>query len=86
MWFVYFLKVANKDWYYVGSTNDVLRRVGEHDKGLVTSTKHHRPLTLVHTICFDLEQEARQYEREVKHQRKEKEKIIRWLKEHCRLV
>lgn len=38
MWCVYFLKLGNDD-IYVGSTNDLRRRVKSHQDGHVLSTK-----------------------------------------------
>jgi putative endonuclease len=34
--------------FYTGSTGDLKRRVEEHHKGYVRSTKHRRPLGLVY--------------------------------------
>ncbi|MGH6642213.1 MAG: GIY-YIG nuclease family protein [Bradyrhizobium sp.] len=44
--YVYFLKLSNND-IYVGSTNDLRRRVASHNDGQVVSTRDHRgsPLT-----------------------------------------
>ena len=81
MWVVYFLKSIRKKWYYVGSTNDLERRINEHNVGKVRSTKGYMPLTLVYTkICIS-EAEARSFERRVKTQRLLKESIIRNIEE-----
>lgn len=77
MWKTYILKSKDRDWYYVGSTNDIKRRFLEHNKGLVQSTKGYRPLVIVFTKCFSKESEARNYEHKLKDCRKEKEKIIK---------
>ncbi|MBI5456942.1 GIY-YIG nuclease family protein [Candidatus Kaiserbacteria bacterium] len=77
MWVVYFLKSTSKRWYYVGSTNDLERRVKQHDLGRVRSTKNHCPFLLVHTLEFGSEAEARAFERRIKKQRLLKEQIIR---------
>ena len=45
MWYVYFLRLDNGD-IYVGSTNDLRRRVGSHERGDVVSTKFNRPVAL----------------------------------------
>jgi predicted GIY-YIG superfamily endonuclease len=75
-WYVYFLKSKNEYWYYVGSTNRLVKRTGEHNSGKVTSTKLHRPLELVYSQCFQNEKEARNYEHKIKKMRREKERII----------
>lgn len=79
MWFVYFIKSLSKNWYYVGSTNDIDRRVAEHNSGKVSSTKNKKPFILVYKKEFETEHEAREYERLLKSKRIEKEKIIRSL-------
>ena len=45
MWYVYFLRLQNGD-IYVGSTNDLQRRIASHENGQVTSTKAHLPVAL----------------------------------------
>jgi putative endonuclease len=79
MWYVYFIKSNVKDWYYVGSTNRLEERVAEHNKGKVLSTKAYRPFELVFSRQFKFEQDARSYERRLKEQRVEKERIIKEL-------
>lgn len=79
MWFVYFIKSLSNNWYYVGSTNDIDRRLTEHNSGKVLSTKSKRPLILVYKKQFKTEHEAREYERLLKSKRIEKERIIKSL-------
>lgn len=45
MWYVYFLQLKNND-IYVGSTNDLRRRVESHARGDVTSTRANLPVAL----------------------------------------
>lgn len=47
MYFVYVLRSKIKNWIYVGSTNDVLRRFSEHERGNVRSTSPYKPFELV---------------------------------------
>lgn len=77
MWSVYILKSSKGRWYYVGSSNDLVRRLNEHNAGKVISTKNHSPLKLVFSKEFNTEKEARGYERKLKDKRVEKERIIR---------
>lgn len=77
MFTVYIIKSINKKWYYVGSTNNLERRLVEHNKGLVTSTKYYIPFKIVFVKEFETEKDARSYERKLKDKRIEKEKIIK---------
>jgi len=81
MWFVYIIRSLIRRWYYVGSTNRLIKRFHEHNKGLVKSTKHYKPFKLVFTKKFYSEHEAREYEKKLKMCRKEKEKIIKNIEE-----
>jgi len=62
MWYVYFLQLRNGD-IYVGSTNDLRRRVASHEQGQVTSTKSHLPVTLKSYTAISTEKVARELER-----------------------
>ena len=62
MWYVYFLELKNKD-IYVGSTNDLQRRVASHQNGHVSSTSSQRPVILKSYIGVETETIARQLER-----------------------
>jgi len=73
---VYILRSTKKRWYYVGSTNRLDARVNEHNSGKVRSTKSFMPLELVFSKDFNLESEARNYERLVKDKRILKESLI----------
>jgi putative endonuclease len=46
MWFVYVLKSLNDQNLYMGSTNNVRRRLAEHNSGEVESTRHRIPFSL----------------------------------------
>jgi predicted GIY-YIG superfamily endonuclease len=46
MWFVYILRSLRDENLYIGSTNDLQRRLIEHNSGNVDSTKHRTPFTL----------------------------------------
>ncbi len=62
VWYVYFLKLSNND-IYVGSTNDLRRRVKSHEDGHVLSTKAHLPVALKSYIAVETETLARALER-----------------------
>jgi putative endonuclease len=46
MWYVYILRSVTDSALYIGSTNDIERRLNEHNTGKVESTKNRKPLNL----------------------------------------
>ena len=66
MYFVYILYSKTKNRYYVGHTNDLQRRLNEHNSGLTRSTKAHKPWNIVYTEKYALKSEAYQREKEIK--------------------
>ncbi len=58
MWYVYALENTNKNFIYVGFTNDINRRVKEHSDGKTQSTKTYRPLTLVTYVAVTSKEKA----------------------------
>ena len=48
MSYVYVLRRAKDDQFYVGSTNDVRRRVQQHQRGENTSTAKRLPIELIY--------------------------------------
>jgi len=65
MYYLYILLLANKD-LYKGSTSDIKRRILEHQKGLVASTRNFRPLSLIHFECYVLKTDAERREKFLK--------------------
>jgi putative endonuclease len=61
MWYVYFLELSNGN-IYVGSTDDLKRRVLSHEKGDVISTKPYLPVSLKSYVGVETEQHARDLE------------------------
>ncbi len=52
---VYITKSVKNGYYYIGSTDNLERRLLEHNKGLVKATKNLRPLKIKCFIpCVDL--------------------------------
>jgi predicted GIY-YIG superfamily endonuclease len=62
MWYVYVLSSRKDGKLYVGSTNDLKRRLKEHHDGLCKSTTHRRPLDLEAYIAVKVERTARDLE------------------------
>ena len=46
MWFVYILKSLKDGDLYVGSTNNLRRRLADHNSGEVDSTRHRIPFAV----------------------------------------
>ena len=71
--FVYLLLSKKDHKTYVGSTNDVERRITEHNNGKTPSTRNRRPLKLIYTEEFDTLLEARNREKYLKSRKGRKE-------------
>jgi predicted GIY-YIG superfamily endonuclease len=63
MWYVYILSSNNDGKLYVGSTNDLKRRLEEHYQGRCESAKLRRPLDLEAYIAVREEATARDLEK-----------------------
>jgi putative endonuclease len=66
MFYVYLLKSKICDELYVGSTNDLKRRVAEHNEGKVESTKKKKPYKLIYYEAYEAEADARKREKMLK--------------------
>jgi predicted GIY-YIG superfamily endonuclease len=78
-WFVYVLSMNN--WkYYIWSTTDLERRIIQHQKWYVKSTRLFIPIWLLYSRKYDTIKEARQKEYLLKKQkdRKQIEKFMQW--------
>jgi putative endonuclease len=62
MWYVYFLELRNGD-IYVGSTDDLRRRINSHQRAQVVSTKEFLPAVLRSYIAVTEKTIARKLER-----------------------
>ena len=58
--------------FYVGSTNNLIRRLNEHEMGQNSHTKSRLPIKLVYKKEFDNLKEARKFEYFIKRQRNKK--------------
>ena len=66
MFYVYILKSKKDNKCYIGSTNNLKRRLKEHNDGLVFSTKGRRPLILIYYEAYRSEKDARKREANLK--------------------
>ena len=63
MFTVYVLKSQKDSKFYVGFTNNLLRRLSQHAEGLVYSPRYRSPLDLVYKEEFATKEEAQARER-----------------------
>lgn len=52
MFYVYVLKSEKDDRLYIGRTNDLTRRVSEHNQGVNLATRYRRPFQLVYYEAY----------------------------------
>jgi putative endonuclease len=62
-WFVYILQSLKRDFIYIGSTNNLSKRLFQHNGGKVQSTKAYIPLEIVSYVAVQTEQKARTLEK-----------------------
>ncbi len=63
MWFVYILRSIDKKYNYIGSTNDLNRRLNEHNSGLSRYTKPYAPFKIEAYVAVKSETKARELEK-----------------------
>ena len=66
MWYVYFLKPIHSEFRYIGSTNNLERRLDEHNTGFSKSTKPYLPYKIESYIAVQTEKQARKLEKYLK--------------------
>ena len=62
MFYMYILKSKVDEKLYIGSTNNLKRRLFEHNNGKVRSTKSRAPFALKYYEAFSVEDDARHRE------------------------
>ena len=63
---VFYILLCRNGRYYIGSTNDLDRRIEQHKSGYVKSTKYVLPIELIAMIPCQTLTEARILERKIK--------------------
>ena len=66
MYYVYAIKSTKRNYIYVGITNDLERRLSEHNNGLSITTKPYSPFLLIVAEELDTRIEARKREKLLK--------------------
>ena len=67
MYHVYLLKSKKNNTFYVGYTNNIKRRLQEHNTGLVEYTKKFRPWSLIYYETFVSLKDAKLREKSLKY-------------------
>ena len=66
MFSVYVLVSESRNRYYTGCTDDIIRRLAEHNNGKSKATRGYRPWRVVYSESFSSLSDARRREREIK--------------------
>lgn len=66
MFFMYILKSVKDNKLYIGSTSNLVKRLKEHNSGIVKSTQNRIPLKVVYFEGYMNEEEARHREHNLK--------------------
>ena len=65
MWHVYILECEDGA-LYTGVTDDLKRRIKEHQSGVAHYTSYNRPVKILHTEPFPIKQDAEAREQQLK--------------------
>jgi len=63
MYFVYIIKSRKTNFIYKGITQDIEKRIAEHESGQNMSIKGRAPFDLIHVEVCNNREEARKYEK-----------------------
>ena len=66
MFYVYAIYSEKRNYIYVGLSNDLNRRLTEHNRGYNKTTKPYRPFILIYQEPFPSRTDARSREKELK--------------------
>ena len=69
MFTVYILLSEKDNKRYIGFTDNIERRLLEHNSGKVISTKNRRPLKLIYSEEYENKSEAMKREKEIKNKK-----------------
>ncbi len=64
--YVYILKSDKTPWVYIGCTNDLSKRIKEHNKGKVFTTKKMLPVELIYYEAYKHKDDAYKREKSLK--------------------
>ena len=67
MYHVYLIRSKRNGTFYIGYTNDVVRRLSEHNSGLIEYTKKHKPWEILYYESFISLDDAKRREKSLKY-------------------
>ena len=78
MYYLYILQSnKKKNWHYIGTTSSLKKRLAQHNRGKVKSTKGYRPFTLSYVEKYENKTFARKRELELKNNNKKRELLFK---------
>lgn len=77
MYYVYVIKSEVDNNLYIGYTEDLRRRISEHNHGKTKSIKHRIPFILIYYESFNNKTDARKREIEIKNNSYQKEQLLK---------
>ena len=77
MYYVYILQSLKDNTTYIGYTENLEKRIAEHNKGKTKSIKHKVPFKLVYNEPYESKTEAIKREIKLKKNSSEKEKLFK---------
>lgn len=66
MYYVYFLKSKNTDWFYTGYTSNLKKRLADHNTGHSSATKPYLPFDLIFYEAYRSRSDAKRREKYLK--------------------
>jgi len=66
MFYVYAISSESRNYVYIGLTEDVIRRFGEHQSGKNKTTRPYGPFILIYSTSFENRLLARNHEKYLK--------------------
>jgi len=79
MYYVYLIKSQKDNTVYIGCTEDLRKRLKEHNHGKTKSIKHKVPYDLIYYEAYKIKTDARKREIELKKSSYKKEQLFKRL-------
>lgn len=73
MYYLYLIKSSIKKWYYIGVTDNIKKRLLQHNRKQVRSTKAYAPLMVIHLESYKDKAQALKREYQLKHNNQQRE-------------